>query len=197
MFDYYKKLKTLDLGDTTKVKEFLNTTVLPNIHNIFSIATDNAYSFIATDWSFANSGFNVKTKTVQYNKNFFTTLSPYYAELFDDYKSIKEQVESIIGECNNTVPMFSICFDHVQRHVDVKRDSSVLIGIMNCNDAELCFWENGKLADHVCVNEGDMIIANIHKQHSIILNDTGNIKKPRVSLMYTPVSSYREIISKN
>ena len=185
----YKSLGVINLGDLTKVHQFLENTV----KNLWKINDSLGYEEIHCDLNL-ESGTDIIV--MKYGKQpFFTLKGPILSDLFDDWTVIQSSIESRLQGYKplNNFPLISLCTSHIFRHRDVKRGASINMGLMNVSDSATLFWKDGKLIGSVQYEIGEGVLMRVKEEHSVAINDSPSFNKPRAILMWTLEEDYQDI----
>lgn len=189
----YVRMPTLELGNLSKIHEYLLSTVAPNIKNATINLRDS--ESIVTDLNLKPG--NELTVMKYGNRYFFYTLKGEgLKHFFDDWEFIQKQIETQVGKVTNTFPLIACGFDHVYRHIDSMRGGSVNAGLLNCRNSTMCFWDKNKMIDSLQYDIGDCYLIDVTRSHSVVIDDRFDQYNFRAILMWTTEDKFKSILDR-
>lgn len=187
--NYFKDFGFVELGDLTKVNEFLKNVQL----NLYKVRRINIREPLSINLNFDKGDHMQVTRYGPYINTQFVFTGENLKYLFDDWLSILEQAEERVKtKIIDPFPRIIYIDTHTYRHVD-KRRAALNIGLWQVDTAATLFWEGRKLVASANMDVGQLVVLNTEVSHSVVLDDSLHYMNPRAILTADILDGYVDI----
>lgn len=187
--NYFKDFGFVELGDLTRVNEFL-TNVQLKLHKVRRI---NIREPLDIDLNFDKGNHMQVTRYGPYVNAQFVFTGENLKYLFDDWTGILAQAEEKVKtKIIDPFPRIIYIDTHTYRHID-KRRAALNIGLWQVDTAATLFWEGRKLVASANMDVGQLLVLNTEVSHSVVLDDSLHYMTPRAILTADIADGYFDI----
>lgn len=199
MDEYFKSLGIINLGNTSRIRAWLDTVSL-HLYKLNNFAarvetrTDlelNQLSPESEDILFSiRHGFNP-------GMLHWCFRGPALMQFFDDWNEVHNQITSLAGESRFNFPSIIYSNSHIFRHKD-RRLAAVNVGLYHSDKSCNLYWEGRKLVAWHNIDDNEAIAMRVYEtDHSVTQDDNkSGMMWPRAILTWDMMTPYEDIVSR-
>lgn len=195
MHEYWMPLGKIELGDTTKIINWLSSLK----DNVWKLNQYAVRTEIKTDLELNDTKDTDSIVSIRYSVNpavpHWIFRGPGLIPLFDDWNKIHSQVTDIVGPCDWNFPSVIFTTSHIHRHRD-RRLAAVNIGLFNSDKSCNMYWEGREVVAWHNTDDSMGYLLRIHDtDHSMIQDDNrGGMMWPRAVLTWDVSTLYQDLV---